>query len=95
MGRDIAARQMDAVWDGRFFDNLSKELKAEFPDMQGFSVTNLRYCKYFISFIRRIIKLVTRLLMDSSTSCEKNQAVEYQVGIILPQPVGEFAIGCL
>lgn len=29
---------------------LSKELKDEFPDMKGFSITNLKYCKYFYQF---------------------------------------------
>lgn len=47
MGRDIVIRQMDAKWGSGFFENLSRELKSDFPDMQGFSVTNLRYCKYF------------------------------------------------
>jgi hypothetical protein len=27
MGRDITVRQMDAVWGGRFFDNLSNRVK--------------------------------------------------------------------
>ena len=47
LGRDITIRKMDAIWGSRFYDNLSKELKAEFPDMKGFSKTNLKYCKYF------------------------------------------------
>jgi hypothetical protein len=47
LGRDIAIRKMDAIWGSRFYDNLSKELKTEFPDMKGFSKTNLKYCKYF------------------------------------------------
>ncbi|MDR3184950.1 MAG: PDDEXK nuclease domain-containing protein [Prevotellaceae bacterium] len=47
LGRDIAVRQMDAVWGSGFFEKLSKELKAEFPAMKGFSTTNLKYCKYF------------------------------------------------
>ena len=50
LGRDIVIRQMDAVWGSGFFENLSKELKAEFPDMQGFSVVNLTYCKRFYLF---------------------------------------------
>jgi len=50
LGRDIVIRQMDAVWGSGFFENLSKELKAEFPDMQGFSVVNLKYCKRFYLF---------------------------------------------
>jgi len=50
LGRDIVVRQMDAEWGSGFFAQLSKELKAEFPDMQGFSSTNLKYCKYFYQF---------------------------------------------
>ena len=50
LGRDIVIRQMDAVWGSGFFAQLSKELKAEFPEMQGFSATNLKYCKYFYQF---------------------------------------------
>ena len=50
LGHDIVARQMDAVWGSDFFEKLSKELKQEFPDMLGFSVTNLKYCKYFYQF---------------------------------------------
>ena len=33
-----------------FFEQLSKDLKEEFPDMQGFSSTNLKYCKRFYMF---------------------------------------------
>jgi predicted nuclease of restriction endonuclease-like (RecB) superfamily len=50
LGHDIAVRQMDAVWGNRFFKNLSKELKAEFPDMQGFSERNLYNIKRFYLF---------------------------------------------
>ncbi len=50
LGHDIVIRQMDAVWGSGFYKNLSKELKDEFPDMKGFSVTNLKYCKYFYQF---------------------------------------------
>ena len=50
LGHDIVVRQMDAIWGNGFYKNLSKDLNAEFPDMQGFSVTNLKYCKYFYQF---------------------------------------------
>ncbi|MDR1882843.1 MAG: DUF1016 N-terminal domain-containing protein [Prevotella sp.] len=36
LGHVIVMRQMDAVWGSGFFNDPSKELKAEFPDMQGF-----------------------------------------------------------
>ncbi|MDR3297378.1 MAG: PDDEXK nuclease domain-containing protein [Prevotellaceae bacterium] len=50
LGHDIVARQMDAAWGSSFFAQLSKALMAEFPEMKGFSETNLKYCKYFYRF---------------------------------------------
>jgi len=50
LGNDIATKQMDSVWGSGFYEKVSKELKSEFPDMQGFSATNLKYCKYFYQF---------------------------------------------
>ena len=50
LGHDIVVRQMDAVWGSGFFAQLSKELKAEFPDMQGFSKSNLYNMKQFYLF---------------------------------------------
>ncbi|NDV82538.1 DUF1016 N-terminal domain-containing protein [Bacteroides sp. 51] len=41
LGQDIVVRQIDAVWGSGFYSRLSKELKREFPDTQGFSVTSL------------------------------------------------------
>jgi predicted nuclease of restriction endonuclease-like (RecB) superfamily len=50
LGKDIVVRQMDAKWGTGFFAQVSKELKQEFPNMHGFSVTTLKYCKYFYLF---------------------------------------------
>lgn len=50
LGRDIVIRQMDATWGSGFYSHLNKELKKEFPDIQGFSPTNLNYCKRFYQF---------------------------------------------
>jgi len=50
LGCDIVVRQMDAIWGSEFYKTLSKELKTEFPDMEGFSKTNLFYMKQFYLF---------------------------------------------
>ena len=50
LGQDIVARQMETAWGSGFFEQLSKDLRSEFPDMQGFSVVNLNYCKRFYQF---------------------------------------------
>ncbi len=47
LGRDIASYRVDAKYGSQFYETLSRELKAEFPDMKGFSTTNLKYCKRF------------------------------------------------
>jgi hypothetical protein len=62
LGHDIVVRQMDAVWGSGFFEQLSKELRAEFPDVKGFSVTNL-YANIFICCIRKTLKFINRLLI--------------------------------
>ena len=50
LGQDIVARQMEVAWGSGFFEQLSKDLRSEFPDMKGFSVVNLTYCKRFYLF---------------------------------------------
>jgi len=50
LGHDIVVRQMDAEWGSGFFEQLSKELRAEFPEMKGFSRSNLYNAKLFYQF---------------------------------------------
>jgi len=50
LGRDIVVRQMEAAWGSRFFEQLSKDLRKEFPEIHGFSMVNLTYCKRFYLF---------------------------------------------
>ena len=56
MGRDIAEKRMEAKYGSGFFENLSRDLKLEFPGMQGFSVSNLKYIKRFYLFYSREIR---------------------------------------
>lgn len=50
LGRDIVDRQENAKWGSSFIDQLSKDLKLEFPEMSGFSFSNLKYCRQFYLF---------------------------------------------
>lgn len=50
LGKEIAERRAEAKWGNGFFNTLSRDLKTDFPDMQGFSPTNLKYCKRFYLF---------------------------------------------
>jgi len=91
LGHDIVIRQMDAVWGNGFFKQLSKELKSEFPDMQGFSATNLKYCKYFYQFYSQddtiLHQVGAKLQQDENFKqlTENTQHFEYKDDIIRHQ----------
>jgi hypothetical protein len=45
LGKMITENQSE--WGTKFLEHVSKDLKEEFPEMKGFSVTNLKYCRLF------------------------------------------------
>jgi len=50
MGKQILEKQENSKWGSGFIDQLSKDLKTEFPDMKGFSVDNIRFMKRMYLF---------------------------------------------
>jgi len=75
---------MDVIWGSGFFKNLSKELKTEFPDMQGFSVTNLKYCKYFYQFYSQDNQLRQQIVDEIHPQLEgKMQLAENKTNTIM------------
>jgi predicted nuclease of restriction endonuclease-like (RecB) superfamily len=50
LGKSIYEKEN--VWGSKLLVNLSNDLKHEFPEMSGFSVTNLKYCKLFYSYFQ-------------------------------------------
>lgn len=79
LGHDITVRQMDAVWGSGFFDTLSKELKAEFPDIKGFSITNLKYCKQFYLFYTQDLELLYQTGANSKDTNRRQFADNLQI----------------
>jgi predicted nuclease of restriction endonuclease-like (RecB) superfamily len=47
IGRDILDRQANEGWGAKVVDRLANDLRAEFPDMTGFSSRNLKYMRSF------------------------------------------------
>ena len=90
LGHDIVVHQMDAVWGNGFYQNLSKDLKAEFSDMQGFSVTSLKYCKYFYQFYSQDIQN-RQQFTDTirPQAVDELQVAENEARINCPQVVDE------
>ena len=47
IGHDILQKQEAEGWGAKVIERLSRDLKAAFPEMQGFSPRNLRYMRDF------------------------------------------------
>jgi predicted nuclease of restriction endonuclease-like (RecB) superfamily len=47
IGREILSRQQAQGWGSKVIDRLAKDLKREFPDVRGFSRSNLKYMRAF------------------------------------------------
>ncbi|MGB0560196.1 MAG: PDDEXK nuclease domain-containing protein [Spirulinaceae cyanobacterium] len=47
IGREIILRQEEQGWGSKVISQLAKDLKREFPEMTGFSTTNLKYMRSF------------------------------------------------
>ena len=50
LGGDILTRQETGNWGDKILERLSRDLRDDFPDIKGLSVTNLKYCRQFFSF---------------------------------------------
>jgi predicted nuclease of restriction endonuclease-like (RecB) superfamily len=80
LGSQIVQKQENAKWGTGFIDQLSKDLKAEFPEMSGFSGKNLRYCRAFFLFYSEntiwqqvVAKLDDEITKQPVSQLEKSQ----------------------
>lgn len=48
LGKMLHEKQ--TAWGTGFLENVSRDLKMEFPEMAGFSVTNLKYCRLYYAY---------------------------------------------
>lgn len=58
LGADIVAKQEHTKWGEGLIDRLSKDLMSEFPDMKGFSRSNLMYIKKWYLFYSKSSAIV-------------------------------------
>jgi len=50
LGADIVERQKNATWGSGFLKQLSQDLMVEFPNVKGFSFTNIKYIRQWFLF---------------------------------------------
>ncbi len=91
LGRDIVARQMEATWGKGFFKQLSKDLLLEFPEMKGFSTSNLYYIKQFYIFYSQEVQKFQQVagIISHQLGAEL-QAIEKKENTIRQQVADEF-----
>ena len=67
LGKMITEKQ--TAWGSKFLEQLSQDLRTEFPNIQGFSERNLNYCRQFYQFYVSSIgqQLVARLEQANQT----------------------------
>lgn len=57
LGHDIVEMKVEERWGEGVIEQLSKDLKKEMPNVEGLSVTNLRYCRRFYNLYSQIFEI--------------------------------------
>ena len=91
LGRDLVSKRAEEKWGKGVVEQVSLDLQAEFPNVKGFSTSNLWYMKKWYQFYEPVLKseklqqLVGEIVVTENTRLEQiGTAVEE-----LQQPVGE------
>ncbi len=76
LGKMITEKQ--TIWGSKFLATLSNDLRKEFPDMQGLSERNLKYCRMFYQFyennsVQQPIDLIGQQLVAQSQALDNQQ----------------------
>ena len=77
LGRDIVARNAENTYGKGFYANLSQDLRNAIPNTEGFSVTSLKYAKYFYV-------LYSALLPKNEEITNRPQVVDESPSLNLP-----------
>ena len=92
LGRQITEKQEKAKWGSGFIEQLGKDLREEFPEMTGFSVTNLKYCRRFFKFYSQ--KTEDNIVIPIRPQLgDELQISDYDKNTIRPQVGGELEAG--
>ena len=87
LGKQIVEKQENAIWGTGFIDQLSKDLKEEFPDMSGFSKRNLELVKQWYLFYSQCFIKTKQVVsqLDNSIKEQTKQLVSQMEKPIVEQ----------
>ncbi len=101
LGHDMANMKAEQKWGSGVIEQMSLDLKAAFPNLKGFSTTNLWYVKKWYLFYAdeklhqlggeiQSIDIEDGAILQQAVG--KFQGIEMEVDAKLPQLVGEFGL---
>lgn len=76
LGKMISEKFEESQWGDKVLQNISNDLKEEFPNVGGLSVRNLKYCKYFYNFYSTEIRQQAVAQLENS----ENKTVQQLAG---------------
>ena len=92
LGANIVEKQVNAKWGDGLIEQLSLDLSAEFPDMKGFSRSNLMYIKKWYLFYAQsgaiVQQAVGQLGETKETQSEIESFVQRVIALIIQIPWG-------
>lgn len=83
LGKQIVCKQEVASWGTSFIEQLSTDLKREFPDMKGLSYDNLRYMKSFYLFYSLKSEQVVPIIKNNENVLNKLGKIPWGHHILL------------
>jgi len=99
LGKMLSDKISQSKWGDKILENVSKDLKKEFPEMKGFSVTNLKYSKRFYEYFQLSPQVVGELKKSNFQIdlqfATQLQSVEKEKDIFSQQLVDEFALAVI
>lgn len=75
LGRDLVIKKAESRWGAGIVEQLSLDLRNEFPEDKGFSARNLWYMKQWYEFYTHEPQFLQRIIAEIPTTDEKLQQV--------------------
>ncbi|NLW33393.1 MAG: DUF1016 domain-containing protein [Fibrobacter sp.] len=93
LGKMIVEKQAQTSWGDKVVGQLSKDLQEEFPDLKGFSNTNLKYCRLFYKFYTTVFQEFGQQPVDQIDIKNKKGSIQQSVGQFMQQLVAQIHWG--
>lgn len=97
LGRDIVEMHVEERWGEKVITQLSKDLKAALPDVDGLSRSNIYYCKNFYLLYNLENEIVQQVIGQLGDKTNATEIIPHLVGqsasdIVVQQVIGLFQI---